>query len=821
MMRPAVAPFTEAVARCRRGRPGIPFLSNLTGTWITSEQAADPSYWALQLVSTVRFGDGLATLLGDPGRVLLEVGPGETLARIARDLPAASGHTVLSTLGSDRFGEPEAARVLAALGGLWAAGVEIDWPAWHGAPRRRVPLPPYPFERRRYWLEAGVRPAAATPASRTASAASPDQEGRRDLEDWFYTPSWKQGQPLLPTAERPAGREEPWLVLCDRSGGVGEALAAELSRRFDRVVRVMSGEPGGDLRQISEREYALDPAAPQGFERLLDELRKAGLAPRYAVHAWQAPAHQSGADPAERFVRSQETGLHALLDLVRAWQDGGPLDLFLVTDRLFDVTGDEALRPEQATLAAAGIVVPQEYAGVRCRTIDVDAAGAADPAFAARLARELLATGPSSVVPPVVALRGRHRWLQSFEPLRLSAAAGGPLREGGVYLITGGLGGLGRVIAGALFERVRARLVLVGRTGLPAASGEDPVAEERIQAVRDLESRGAEVLVLQADVSRTDEVATALEEARRRFGAVHGVIHAAGVPGAGLIQLKTREMIDAVFAPKVLGALALDAACARLGLDLDFLACFSSNASVTGAVGQVDYCAANAFLDAFAHDRTRSGRPTLTIDWDWWQSDTWQEASLQSLPELQGRLKLMRQMYGIRIEEGLEAFWRLLASPVPQVVVSTKDLHTTIFKHSRMMAEIEHAVAPAGRERPLPADTYVAPRNEMEERIARIWQEGLGIDRIGVQDNFFALGGHSLLAVRLISELRKAFQIEITMDLLIQEAPTVAGLAEAIVARQLASADDAELSAALAELGELSDEEVRLLLAGELGGEGA
>jgi acyl carrier protein len=181
----------------------------------------------------------------------------------------------------------------------------------------------------------------------------------------------------------------------------------------------------------------------------------------------------------------------------------------------------------------------------------------------------------------------------------------------------------------------------------------------------------------------------------------------------------------------------------------------------------------------------------------------------------------MRQMYGIRIEEGLEAFWRLLASPVPQVVVSTKDLHTTIFKHSRMMAEIEHAVAPAGRERPLPADTYVAPRNEMEERIARIWQEGLGIDRIGVQDNFFALGGHSLLAVRLISELRKAFQIEITMDLLIQEAPTVAGLAEAIVARQLASADDAELSAALAELGELSDEEVRLLLAGELGGEGA
>jgi acyl carrier protein len=109
----------------------------------------------------------------------------------------------------------------------------------------------------------------------------------------------------------------------------------------------------------------------------------------------------------------------------------------------------------------------------------------------------------------------------------------------------------------------------------------------------------------------------------------------------------------------------------------------------------------------------------------------------------------------------------------------------------------------------------------MEEHIARIWQEGLGIDRIGVQDNFFALGGHSLLAVRLISELRKAFQIEITMDLLIQEAPTVAGLAEAIVARQLASADDAELSAALAELGELSDEEVRLLLAGELGGEGA
>ena len=812
-MAAAVEPFAAAVGRCRLGRPSIPFLSNVSGTWITDDEARDPGYWARHLVATVRFADGLGKLLADPGRLLLEVGPGETLANIARELPAAAGRPVLSTLGGGDPGLPEEARVLEAAGGLWVAGVELDWPALDpGGGHRRVPLPSYPFERHRHWI-AG----AAPPASPAAPAAEPERSGRRDLEHWFYAPFWKQLPPAAPAGER-GGRDagEGWLVLGDRHGG-GEELSARLARRFASVVLVT---PGGGFARESERHYHLDPGAPGEMERLWVELRRLGRVPRNVVHAWSLTA---AAEPLS-YQRTQDLGLLSLLGLVRAHADLGgraPLDLFILANQLFDVSGRESLRPEKATLLGAATVIPEEYPEIRCRTVEIELP--LGPAGMEPLLGELL----DASITPVIALRGGHRWMRSFEPLRLAAEPpAAALRQGGTYLVTGGLGLLGSAVAASLFERAQARLVLLGRTELPpreqwavrlsTADGRDPVAA-RLRAVLALEQRGAQVQVVAADVARVAELRRAVAAARERCGAIHGVIHAAGLPGAGLIQWKTREMIEAVVAPKLHGALAL--AEVFDGTGLDFLVCFSSLSAITGAVGQVDYCAANAFLDAFAHTRTRAGERTLAIDWDVWQEDAWQEAALRGVPEIQARLRLMREMYGIRTAEGVAAFHRLLGSPVPQVAVSTKDLQTTIFKHSRMLAEIEHAATPAAQPRRLPAETYAAPRNQVEEQIARILAAGLGIDRIGVDDNFFALGGHSLLALRLVSELRKAFRVEVPMNLLLQEAPTVAGLAEAIVARQLAAAGEADVAAALEQLDGLSEEQVRALLSEELAAE--
>jgi acyl transferase domain-containing protein len=166
LVEPVLGAFGAALSRVRFGEPQIPWVSNVTGTWITAAQARDPAYWVRHLRQTVRFADGLATLATRPERVLIEVGPGRALTTFARQCPALAGCDALPSLPHPQDAIDDDAHLLDALGRAWIAGVDVDWGALHGGPRRRVPLPTYPFERRRYWIGAGgplgVVPAAPT-----------------------------------------------------------------------------------------------------------------------------------------------------------------------------------------------------------------------------------------------------------------------------------------------------------------------------------------------------------------------------------------------------------------------------------------------------------------------------------------------------------------------------------------------------------------------------------------------------------------------------------------------------------------------------------
>ena len=195
------------------------------------------------------------------------------------------------------------------------------------------------------------------------------------------------------------------------------------------------------------------------------------------------------------------------------------------------------------------------------------------------LAAQLIAELDEPDDAPVVAYRGAHRWLQSFASAPLAAApVGAALRPRGVYVITGGLGGLGLVIARHLAETMQARLVLIGRSALPPREAwgpwleshpDDDATAARIRAVQAIETAGGEVLPLSADVADRPGLGRALDEARRRFGQIHGVVHAAGIAGGGIIALKTPEIADRVLESKVQGTLALWDM--RGGREMDFI----------------------------------------------------------------------------------------------------------------------------------------------------------------------------------------------------------------------------------------------------------
>lgn len=604
MMDPVLAEFGSYCAGVTLRPPTRPYLSNLTGTWITAEQATDPDYWVRHLRETVRFADGVGALVADPDWVLLEVGPGRTLSTFARWNPTrATGQVVLNAMRHPGDVIDDGAFLLTSLGRLWMAGGKIDAGGFYRhEERRRIPLPTYPFERQRCWIDAA--PVGDEPAV-TASGL----EKRSDMDGWFYAPSWRRT--AAPAVAVGAG--ERWLILADRYG-LAEAVAAELRARGARPVVVHAAHSGVSERSIRELE-------PSDYDRLLEELAAAGAAPERILYLWGITevGGASAADPEKSFLAplylAQALGRRA---------ERSPVDLVFVSNYLQDVTGGEVVAPERATLLGPCRVIPQEYAELGCRHLDLDFVAGGAPE--ARLVAALVAEA-SGATERSVAYRNGYRWVRSFESLPLPVPEAFHPRHHGVTLVTGGLGGIGLVLADALVLAGADRLVLIARRGLPpraewsgwlASHGADDETSRKIHAVERLEQRGAEVLVLAADVGDRAAMTAAVAEARARFGEVNGVIHAAGVAGGGIMALRTAEAARRVLTPKVAGALVLEELFADTPLDF-FLLC-SSRSSILGGLGQVDYCAANAFLDVFAAStRARGRNRAVSIDWDAWR----------------------------------------------------------------------------------------------------------------------------------------------------------------------------------------------------------
>ena len=619
MIEPAVESFTELLKGMKLNPPAVPLISNVTGDWLTAAQATDPGYWATHLCRPVRFGDGVERLWKERGSLLLEVGPGQALGAWALQHPesrAAEGRVVLASLRHSYDRQSDLAFLLNTLGRLWLARVAVDWPEFHeGAARRRVPLPTYPFERRRYWVEPRPRDAAAP----SPPAAPAQLEKRPDIADWFYLPTWKQtGPPVTPAPAEPARRYLLFLDGC----GVGESLAAQLEGAGREVLTVARG---AGFRRLGERSYAVGPRQARDYDALFGELRERELLPHVVCHLWCVTPDGEGGVPESQ----AEEGFYSLLYLAQALGNRkvtDPLRLVAVTSGVQSVTGEEAMSPTKATALGVCRVVPQEYANVFCQSVDVVAPG--DAAHAEALGRRLFGELVAEGTETLVAYRGPRRWVQGFEQVRPEGLGDGRplLREGGVYLITGGMGGIGLALAERLARAARARLVLVGRTPVPEASawdawlaerGEGDPVSRKIRRLRSLEACGAEVLALSADVTSRAEMEGVVAAARARFGGIDGVLHAAGVPPGGMIQMKTAEAAAAVLAPKVRGTHVLDAV--LRDERPDFIALFSSLNAIFGGFGLVDHCAANAFLDAFAESRAASdGTRVFSINWDGW-----------------------------------------------------------------------------------------------------------------------------------------------------------------------------------------------------------
>jgi acyl transferase domain-containing protein/acyl carrier protein len=790
MMEPILQPFTMLVKQTKLNAPQQPFISNVTGSWITSEQATDPSYWANHLRQTVRFASGIGELLQEPGRLLLEIGPGQTLGSLARQHPQlADTSRVISSMRQPRTSQSDCVTLLHAIGNLWLAGVQIDWKQLYADERRRrVSLPTYPFQRQRYWIE------QQTIGHFPSQLLGKQRIKQSDLSHWFYLPSWSRHlAQQLSTSTLLADRKFTWLLFLDDCG-IGAELVNWLTNAGQEVSYVTRGDC---FNHPTDNHYIIDPSRPADYELLFQELGKFNRIPDKIMHLWTVTAPGSAASSGISALawdeQKQMLGFYSLLYLTQALAKQSAVqhvDVQVVSTGSQAVIGGEELCPDKATLLGLCRVIPQEHSNIRCRNVDIEVASSPPPG-SERLLNQLLAEALVETSHPVVAYRGHYRWVQSFQPMPLEKLPSKPalLREKGIYLITGGLGGVGLNLANYLAEAVQARLVLLGRTALPEREqwpewlrthGNQDSVSLRIRAIKVLEEKGAEVLAVSADSGDEKQMQAAIHATLERFGQLNGVIHAAGVSSMTAIVHCDESTCQKELYPKTQGLVILKQV---LGdIPLDFCLVTSSLSAVLGGLGYAAYASANSYMDAFVQQQNQAGAvPWISINWDQWQIGGEQ-------PEFSGRNQADIAMTA---QEGVETFARILSLQMGNhVAVSATDLQTRIERWVLDLAgdtePVEVTSAQVRQPRPVLENDFVAPRNELEVKLAGIWQELLGIEPIGIYDSFFDLGGDSLLIIRLVARLRATVGVGIAMQDLF-ETPTVAGLAEIVQTTLVAS----------------------------------
>jgi acyl transferase domain-containing protein/thioesterase domain-containing protein len=579
MLDPFLDAFAARVRRVAMQPPTIPFISNVSGQWADPTEVATPDYWVRHLRQPVRFSTGLTTLLKDPNWVFLEVGPGHTLGSLVRlhDVPQTS---IVESMRHPQDTTSDLTMLYLGVGQVWASGLSLDWTAFHdGANRRRVALPTYPFEHQRYWID----------RSSSSTGAVTATVGDRDPSRWISRPVWRGT--TAPTADH---ARHTWLVFADE-GSSGDKVADRLAANGHTVLRVRAGDA---FEARAADEYVVRPDIDNDYVALVSALETAGARPTRIAHLWLADAGPSGQSAAVNHAIAR--GFTSLFLLARALTLGSlapPGRLDVVTRHMQRLPDDVGSEPAASVVLGPARVIPREL-GFPCRAIDV-----ADTPI-----ETLVAELESGSLDATVALRSSGRFIEvTTEGPYGSTPTVGP-RQGGVYLITGGSGGLGRAIAEHVARHYGARVALVGRRVPPDAD----------RFVTLLRALGGDGVFHAADVTDVAAMRRVVEATIAQFGSLSGVYHTAGTIDDGLIAEKDVASCLKVLAPKVWGTLAI--AQALRNRAVDFVALFSSTSAYLGLPGQIDYTAANAFLNAFASASEGAPGPLVTsVNWGVWR----------------------------------------------------------------------------------------------------------------------------------------------------------------------------------------------------------
>ena len=628
---------------------------------------------------------------------------------------------------------------------LWTKGLEFDWNKLYGSNKpRHISLPTYPFAKERYWVDISHDTPAGNHRNTDEIVVKVEEKVKEDVQKVPYYPVWKGTElSTLSGSDEKFPVSGPVLII-DTTEDLYWAMEARTSGMPDRNSLVLL-KPKHAFQETEQANFTIDPEQEEHFHQLIENLKAQDRLPRLIVHNGLVPENM---DTKEQVDQQLNFSFYAMFYLSKALI-GQKHQMPLQILSLFSGNMDIPAAP-YAALGAFFKTLTLENPKYQGKVIETQQALESQDLTASEKVNILInelrdQDWHKNEIRYKFQEGSQTRYVRMLAPFDAESKFSElPLKQKGVYIISGGLGGLGLIFSEYLVKNLQCNLVLFGRSELKAKQ------EEKLNQ---LKAYNTEVLYLQADASKLEDVEQVVKTAKARFSQINGIIHSAGINKDSFILKKSKEETDNVLKPKIYGAINLDLATKEEQLDV--FAIFSSIAGVMGNLGQCDYAYSNRFLDAFAESREklttkqkRSGK-TLSINWPYWR-----EGGMALSREDVTLAKEQTGFYPLPVKEGIQYWEEFLKSGLSQ--------GTALYGlPSRIKAYMEQDSASADKDkttRTAAIDPAVL-QERTEDYLKNLIGKEIKLDpaRIDPREPFDAFGIDSIIISRINVTLEKDF----------------------------------------------------------------
>lgn len=753
LLKPAARAFQNKLQTIHMKMPKIPYLSNVTGNWISELDIKNSNYWVDHMLNTVQFSQCAKQLAQQQNTIFLEIGSGRALLSMIQQ-HSKNTISAVELMPSARNSDNKNQMIEQALKTLWCRDYPINWGAYYKhEKRRRIALPTYPFQRKRFWFDSvlsTVEPNIDLSSSTSASL--------------FYVPSWlRDPEPMKHVAFPDLNSQERGWIIFDDNSALCKYTIDSLEQANESYFII---KKSSEFKYIGSNTYTINAKDKMHYKRAISAIVNEKIHHYAILHFWgMSKSNNLNKDNLlESYILYD--GLYSGVFIIQAFQEIKPaaiLSTTMITTQIHSVIGNEIIEPLKSCVLSLCRVLPLENKNYRFNAIDVESVE--NSAFCSRFASNIIHTALTGLyqknyeAPLVLAFRNQYCWKPTYKNISIDEKNSGLSFKSGVYFITGGLGAMGLTIADWLSKKIsNATLVLIARTPFPDQvawddwqkhHGLDDVISEKIQKLKQIKKRGCHLIIASGDVANYTQMKDLVETIEKDYGKITGIFHLAGVAGEGIAVLKNMTTMHSVLASKIQGIGVLSQLFKKV--PLDFIVCASSLTALAGGVGQLDYCAANLFLDHFmAQHPFEKCKRQLTINWNSWSS-----------------IGMAAHVNSSTIHEKLY----LGNSITPnQAMVILDNLFNTgyeqlIISHFSPTAERERIIA-AFEKTNHGSSAPTATINNLSTRdvIKKIWQDLLGVKAIGEEDTFYSLGGDSLLVIQLLMALEDRFGVNITLQ---------------------------------------------------------